>query len=139
MQSGLRCAMFFHNLINILICVQLSDRISTSGDFDQSVGIDSPKSDEHLTAFGLALMQNGFSTSNAILGSHTFQQINKQNPTNSSTTQSVISFPGNIDSVLGKHNASTGTVLQKSMENENEIKAWNHKCETFQNTQKPFK
>lgn len=112
------------------ICLQLSDRNSTSGDFDQIVGIDSPKSDEHLTAFGLALIQNG---------SHTFQQINKQNPTNPSTTKSVSSFPGNIGSVQGQHNASTGTVLQRSMQNGNEINAWNYKCETLQNTQKPFK
>lgn len=114
----------------------------TLSDFDQSgVGVEnvsSLKSDDHLTAFGLALMQNGFHTPNSILNSQTFQQINKQNHTNSVSSTNLSSSSGNVNSALGQNNGSSGTISQKSTQIANEL-IWNSKSENYQHSQKQFK
>lgn len=115
----------------------------TSTDYDPGVGVDnvsSLKNDENLTAFGLALMQNGFPTPNAILNGHTFHQMNKQNQTNSSTSSSLInqtSTADNFISVQGQNIASNGTVPEKPAQHGGEMSAW--KSENYQQSQKIFK
>lgn len=105
----------------------------TSNDFDHGVGIDnisSIKNDDHLTAFGIALMQNGFPTTNALLNSHTFQQITKQNQASASSPASnnLSASSANINTVQG-HSAS-----ESMQEN-----TWNPKSESYQHTQKYYK
>ncbi|XP_031630013.1 protein charlatan [Contarinia nasturtii] len=122
----------------------LSDRTST-GEYEHGVGVENAgplKSDDHLTAFGLALMQNGFPTPNAILNSHTFHQINKQNQTNPSASNTLNSFSSNLNSVQGQSNTSNELNLQKTTQHGNELNAWisSTKCESYQNAhQKQFK
>lgn len=91
-----------------------------------------------MTAFGLALMQNGFPTPNAILNSHTFHQINKQNHTNPTASNALNSFSSNLNSVQGHSNTSNELNLPKSTQHANELNAW--KCESYPNShQKQFK
>lgn len=109
-------------------------------DFD-GVGVEnvsSLKTDDHLTAFGLALMQNGFPP-NSILNSQTFQQINKQNNTNSVSSVNLSSSTGNANSTHGQNNAFSETVSQKSTEHANDLNAWTSKSDNHQNSQKQFK
>lgn len=123
----------------------MSDRNLPSNDFDPGVAVDnvnSLKNDDHLTAFGLALMQNGFPTPNAILNTHTFHQINKQNQSNSSNIPAINNQPqnsGNILSVQGHNNASNGNVPEKPVHHGNEMAAWNTKSENYQQSQKILK
>lgn len=93
--------------------------------------ISSLKSDEHLTAFGLALMHNGFPTPNSILSSQTLHQINKQNHT------SFLSTTGSGLSALG----SSEIVSQKEtmQHTNNELNGWNSKSENYQHSQKQYK
>lgn len=93
--------------------------------------ITSLKSDDHLTAFGLALMHNGFPTPNSILSSQTFQQINKQNQTN---------FLSSTGSGSSAH-ASSEIDSQKetTQHTNNELNAWNSKSENYHHSQKQYK
>lgn len=119
-------------------------------DFDHhgAGGIDNVgtlKSDEHLTAFGLAaLMQNGF-------GAHTFQQMNKQNQLHphanaTATTANSLSGAGNL-STASAHTNTNETIQEKcaSMQQQqqqqhgNELSAWNPKSETYQHSSKHYK
>lgn len=113
---------------------QLSDRNLTSTDFDNSVGMDNLlKNDDHLTAFGLALMQNGFPAPNAILNSHTFQQISKQNQTLSNNMSSA--------SIHGQNSALNAVTQEKCAQPQRptELNAWNSKSESYQQSQKNYK
>lgn len=92
--------------------------------------VNSLKSDEHLTAFGLALMQNGFHAPNAILNSQTL--INKQNQNQNQTNSSV-------NTPHGQNNAPGEPITQKGIQHANELSAWNSKSEIYQQPQKQFK
>lgn len=128
--------------------LQLSDRNLTSIDYDHG-GTDGNnlfKNDDHLTAFGLALMQNGFQPHSAILNSHTFQQINKQqqltNSTSSTTNlNNAMSSGANANAINHSNAASVETSEQKwTPQNQtDDLNAWNVKSNSYQNTQKPFK
>lgn len=103
-------------------------------DYDNNTGIESNnlfKNDEHLTAFGLALMQNGFPSPNAILNSQTFQ-TNKQQQQNT-TDGSINNVPNN--------NAESNTISEKwSTQHHNDDRnVWNNKSQTFIATQKTLK
>lgn len=128
--------------------VQLSDRNLTSIDYDQS-GADGNnlfKNDDHLTAFGLALMQNGFQPHSAILNSHTFQQINKQQQLTNSTPSTAnlnngLGSGANTNSINHPNATGVESVEQKwTPQNQtDDLNAWNVKSSSYQNTQKPFK
>lgn len=119
----------------------------TSNDFDHGAGIDNVgnlKNDDHLTAFGLAaLMQNGFATPNAILNSHTFQQMNKQTQSNSTTSNDLSTSSGNLSSAAQTHNNSTEANQEKcaSLQHGNELNTWNlnSKSEAYPNNSKHYK
>lgn len=105
------------------------------------------KNDDHLTAFGLALMQNGFQPHSAILNSHTFQQINKQQQQLSNATLSTT----NLNNAMGTGTNATSinhpsAVSVESVEQKwtpqnltEDMNAWNVKSNSYQNTQKSFK
>lgn len=117
------------------------------------------KSDEHLTAFGLAaLMQNGFATPNALLNSHTFQQMNKQNHHHgiSPTANNLNSSSNAISSVAPVHNNPTESIekcspmqqqqqqhaqhqQQQQQQHGNDLTAWNSKQDAYQHTSKHYK
>lgn len=85
------------------------------------------KNDDHLTAFGLALMQNGFATHGAILNGHTFQQMNKnqqqqqqhqhQPPHNHSQHTSSLLPIGNISTNLNSNGTNTTNGLNSLSNN----------------------
>lgn len=110
----------------------------TSTDFDNGVGIDnSLKTDDHLTAFSLALMQNGFATPNSILNSHTFQQISKQNHTNLASSNILAS--SSIQAQTSSTPTETAQEKCASSQRANELNTWNSKSESYQPSQKHFK
>ncbi|XP_055313876.1 protein charlatan [Sitodiplosis mosellana] len=116
----------------------LSDRNGTLNDFEHggvvAENVSSLKNDDHLTAFGLALMHNGFPTPNSILNSQTFQQINKQNQTNFVSSSSLGS------STHGPNDASGEMItLKETTQHTNELNVWNSKAENYQHSQKQFK
>lgn len=82
-----------------------------------------------MTAFGLALMQNGFPT--PILNSHTFQQISKQNQTNLTSLMSP----------QGQNTSANETTQEKCLNSQraNELITWSSKSENYQQSQKPYK
>lgn len=121
---------------------QISDRSLASIDYEHAAGNESNnpfKNDDHLTtAFGLAaLMQNGFPTPGAILNSHSFQQINKQQ---NSTAASV---SGNASSSVTGPSGTNNAVEEKwnpQHHSDELVPSWNSKVQsTFQSTQKLFK
>lgn len=90
-----------------------------------------------MTAFSLALMQNGFPAPNAILNSHTFQQISKQNHTHLTSSNMLGS-----SSIQGQNSsASTETSPEKCppTQRTSELNAWNSKSESYQHSQKHYK
>lgn len=111
-------------------------------DYDHAAGNESNnpfKNDDHLTtAFGLAaLMQNGFPTPGAILNSHSFQQMNKQQST------SATSVSGNASSsAVSGQGATNNTVEEKwnPQHHSDDLTPWNSKGQSpFQSGQKLFK
>lgn len=133
---------------------QLSDRNLTSIDYDHG-GTDGNnlfKNDDHLTAFGLALMQNGFQPPSAILNSHTFQQMNKQQQITNSTS-SATSLNNGMGSSSGGGTSSGGASINHphvpgvesaepkwtSQSHSDDLNAWNAKSNSFQTAQKSFK
>lgn len=116
------------------------------------------KSDEHLTAFGLAaLMQNGFATPNALLNSHTFQQMNKQNHHHgiASTANNLNAVSNAIGTVAPIHNNPNESIQEKcsamqqqqqhpqhqqqQQQHGNDLNAWNSKSDAYQHTSKHYK
>lgn len=106
------------------------------------------KNDDHLTAFGLALMQNGFQSHNSILNSHTFHQINKQQQPSQHQQQhnslnGLNQSNGNMNTMA--HNAAvaaTDNMHEKwanSQHQSTEMNGWNSKSQNYQNIQKHFK
>lgn len=131
--------------------LQLSDRNLTSIDYDHGGpdGNNLFKNDDHLTAFGLALMQNGFQPHSAILNSHTFQQMNKQQQQLTNSTSSTL----NVNNGMGSGtNANTNPINHPTasgvesaeqkwtpQSHTDDLNAWNAKSNSYQSTQKSFK
>lgn len=128
------------NLFFFSTILQSSERNVGPIDYEQTAsGIDGNsllKNDDHLTAFGLALMQNGFPTHNSILNSHPFHQMNKQ--PNLPNTNNLNQSNGNMNQMANhQHNDGMQEKWSNPQQNTNEMNAW--KTNNYQAPQKHFK
>lgn len=99
------------------------------------------KNDDHLAAFGLAaLMQNGFTPHSAILNTHTFQQMNKQQQQPSqpnvnsmhSATANNLHLPTNMNAM--QQTQSVRNDMEKSwtpQPHTDELNSWNSKGQNY--------
>lgn len=89
-----------------------------------------------MAAFGLALMQNGFSPHGAILNTHTFQQINKQQQQQQPSQNSInnLTIPTNITAMQQNQTIRNESIGEKwtPQQHDDDLNSWNNKPQNYQ-------